>query len=281
MPDPLFAELYRDTEYLTWAPTEQVRRRGRQRTRRTRIAAGLASAVAVAVVATGAAALAGRPDASPPAPPATNPPAPSSTPSRAADPTPSRGPTSADATPPGPPRTSSRPSTETPDPAVPAAALLQLSDLPDGFVRRESDLDGDWSLEAVTIYCRNNSPSIRVGEVALRGVVFDSPTAGLIERVTRHSGDNAAMSMDRVRRVARECVPHREGDSLSIMAEGLAGDESVLVGAVIEGKPGRWLFVRQGDLVAQLRLDSKSTPAEARIYAQRAANRLCAGTDAC
>lgn len=288
MPDPLFADLYRETEHLSWAPTEQVRRRGRQRTRRTRIAAGLACVVAVAVVATGAAALAGRPDAAPPIPPATESPAPapppSTGPSRTATPTPT-GPSGAatpSQTPTGPvgtPSTSnSRPST---DSSIPAAAMLQLADLPTGFRAMGNDLDGDWSLESVTIYCRDRSPLITVGEVARRGAVFDSPTDGIIQRVTRHSGGNAATSMDRVSQLVTGCVPYREGDSLSILGTGLGGDESLLVGSLIEGQPSRWLFVRQGDLVAQVSLDSATTPTEARRYAHAVAERLCAGTDAC
>jgi len=274
MPDPLFADLYRETEHLTWAPTEQVRRCARQRTRRTRIVASLAGVVAVAVVATGAAALADRPDGPAPISPVTGTPTPSSVPS----PSPTTGATPSDAP---PTTTGEQPSSPTIDPAIPAAATLQLADLPNGFRLTGSDLDGDWSLESVTIYCRNESPSITPGEVARRGAVFDSPTANITQRVTRHSGSNAATSMDRVRKLVTGCVPHREGDSLSILAEGLGGDESLLVGSVIEGRQNRWLFVRQNDLVAQVWLDSETTPAEARRYTQPVADRLCAGTDAC
>ncbi|HEX2773817.1 MAG TPA: hypothetical protein VHN18_15485 [Micromonosporaceae bacterium] len=285
MPDPFFAELYHDTERLSWVPTDQVRRLGRQRTRRTRIAGGLASVVAVAVVATGAAALAGRPDAAPPIVPATESPTPMHTPS--GDPTAPAMPTSAPTTTTGRTRTpstpassstSSQPST---NPAIPAAAMLQLADLPDGFRLTEGGPDGDWSLESVTIYCENQSPSIAVGEVARRARVFDSPTDAVDQRVTRHSGDHAATVMDNVRKLVTGCVPSRQGDSLSILAAGLGGDESLLVGAEIEGVPSRWLFVRQGDLVAQVRLDRQTTPAEAQRYAQPVADRLCAGTDAC
>ncbi|TYC23138.1 hypothetical protein FXF52_17320 [Micromonospora sp. MP36] len=140
---------------------------------------------------------------------------------------------------------------------------------------------GDWTLESATSYCENRLPSLAVGVVATRFVQFDSPTDWLVERVTRHSGTGAATAMQRVRRIAADCVPARSGDSLSIMAEGLGGADSVLVGGEIEGIPSRWLFVRQGDLVAQLRLDHQAAPAEARHFAKLAADRLCVGTDAC
>ncbi|MGC5018934.1 hypothetical protein [Micromonospora sp. DT47] len=288
MPDPFFADLYRDTENLTWAATEQVRRRGRQRTRRTRAAAVLASVVAVGVVATGAVALAGRPGPVPVIPatpsPSVSPTTPAPTP---AAPTPVVPPPSvtpsqttrspkADLTSPG--RTS--PSTPA-DPAVPAAAMLRLADLPDGFRAAGSDLDGDWTLESVTIYCSGESPSITPGEVARRGAVFDSPTARITQRVTRHSGDQAGTAMDRVRELVSGCKFERQGNSLSILGERLGGEESLLVGALIEGVPSRWLFVRQGDLVAQVWLDKDTTPTDARRYAEPVADRLCAGTDDC
>ncbi|MFD2766381.1 hypothetical protein [Micromonospora eburnea] len=287
MPDPLFSTLRQETEHLIWAPVEQVRRRGRQRTRRTRIAAVLASAAAVAVVASGVVALAGRPDAAPPPlPPATVvPSAPTPTPDRTADPTPTGDPTSSRTTPSSPPADSGGPanqtSSRTPSRAVPAAATLQLADLPHGFTMSQGKGAGDWTLESATIYCDNRLPPLAVGVVATRFVQFDSPTDWLVERVTRHSGTGAATSMQRVRRMATDCVPARSGDSLSIMAEGLGGADSVLVGGEIEGIPSRWLFVRQGNLVAQLRLDHQTTPAEARHYAKLVAPRLCAGTDAC
>jgi hypothetical protein len=284
MPDPLFSHLYRDTEHLTWASAEQVQERGRQRTRRTRIAAALASAVAVAVVATGAVAVAGRPDAAPPIPPATSTPTPSGTPDATASPSPTSGSPSPStgATTPGPAPTSARTGT---GPAtgseVPSSAMLQLADLPNGFEAKQSDLDGDWSLNATTIYCDYASPVRSVDHVSERGVEFTSPTDGLLQQVRRYAGDDAGREMNRVRRVVGECEPVRQGDSLSILADDLGGDDSLLVGALIEGRPNRWLFVRQGDLVAQLRMDSQTTPVEARQFAQRVAARLCAGTDAC
>lgn len=282
MPDPLFSDLSRDTANLTWEPVEQVRRRGRQRTRRTRIAAGLASAVAVAVLASGAVALAGRPDAAPPPlPPATvvpTTPSPdptvSPTPSEDPSATPSRAATSS-------PPTGGGPTSRTPSRAIPAGATLQLADLPPGFTMTRGKGKGDWTLESVTIYCENRSPSLAVGAVANRFVQFDSPTDWLVERVTRHSGSNADTVLQRVRRIATGCVPVRPGDSLSILAEGLGGDDSVLVAGEIGGIPKRWLFVRQGDLVAQLQLDYQATPADARRFAKLVADRLCVGTDAC
>ncbi len=261
MPDPLFTDLVRDTERLTWAPAEQVRALGRRRTRRTRIAAGVAGFVAVAAIAGGAVALTGRPDAAPPPIlPATGSPAPPPSSSPQSTPPSSR------------PRSSSSPSR--PATAVPAAALLQPPDLPAGFRRDGADLGGDWSLEAVTIFCEKPGPAITPGEVARRGAVFRSGTTSVVQRVTRHAPGNAAAAMDRARDLVTGCVPARAGDSLSIVATDLAGDESLLAGARIEGYRSRWLLVRRGDLVSQVALPDDVTTDEAREYARRVAARL-------
>ncbi|MFJ8832851.1 hypothetical protein [Micromonospora aurantiaca] len=284
MPDPIFSDLYRDTEHLVWPPTEQVRRRGRQRTRRIQIAAGLAAAVAVGVVASGVALA--RPDAAPPpVPPATVVPTP---PTPAPAPTPSSTPSAepSESGSPTPSRTTGRPPGTTggetgraPTRTIPAAAMLQLADLPTGFTMT-TKVEGDWSLESVTIYCENESPALNAGQVASRSVQFDSPSDWIVERVTRHSGTSADTVMKRVRQLVTGCRPTRPEDSLSIMAESLGGDDAVLVGGDM-GTPARWVVVRQGDLVAQLRVDHQTTPSEAKRVVGWVVNRLCAGTDTC
>ncbi|MBB5110614.1 hypothetical protein ACLQ2Y_09540 [Micromonospora echinospora] len=285
MPDPIFSDLYQDTEDLIWAPTEQVRRRGRQRARRTQLAAGLAAAVAVAVVATGV--VLARPDAAPPpVPPATVEPitpTPAPTPNSTPSAEPSASGTSTPSRTAGEPAASigGGPTSRAPSRTIPAAAMLQLADLPTGFTMRTGKVDGDWSLEFMTSFCVNESPTLSGGEVATRSVAFDSPSDWIVQRVTRHSGTSAATVMKNLRKLVTGCEMEQPGDSLSIMAESLGGDDGVLVGSEVGGRPGRWLVVRQGDLVAQLRLDSQTTPTEARRTARSVANRLCAGTDTC
>ncbi|MCW3843507.1 hypothetical protein ONA70_25720, partial [Micromonospora yasonensis] len=183
MPDPLFSELYHDTRNLTWEPVEAVRSRGRQRTRRTRVAAGLASVVAVAVLTSGAVALAGRPDATPPPlPPATVVPT-TPSPGHTVAPTPSVEPSSTPSrTATSSPPTGGGPASRSPSRAIPAGATLQLADLPPGFTMTRGKGEGDWTLESATIYCDNRLPSLAVGEVANRFVQFDSPTDWLVER---------------------------------------------------------------------------------------------------
>ncbi|MDM4721543.1 hypothetical protein QTQ03_18820 [Micromonospora sp. WMMA1363] len=268
------------------APVEQVRRRGRQRTRRTRAAAVLASAVAVAVVASGAVALAGRPDVAPVPLSTVDPtiPAPNPDPSPTGDPSPGR------ATPSSP-----APTTGQAKQVIPAEAMLQLADLPlpSGWTMTR-EVDTDWTLEAeAAARCDNRPPWIMVDVVATATAQFDSPTHHLVERATGHSGDGAATSMQRLRQVIADCVPVRpvRSGAMTIMAEGLGGDESMLVGSGGDpmdagswdeaGPPRRMLIVRQGYLVAQLRLDFNATAADARYWAKKVAPRLCAGTDVC
>jgi hypothetical protein len=64
---------------------------------------------------------------------------------------------------------------------------------------------------------------------------------------------------------------------ISVVDQGFAGQESLLVRS---GADNSWVLVRQGDLVAEIAL-SGVTDANARRLADRAAERLCAGTTAC
>ncbi|MEU8386569.1 hypothetical protein [Micromonospora sp. NPDC048842] len=284
MPDQPFVDLFRDTEHLSWAPTTQVRERGLRRARQTRIAAALAAVVAVALVAAGAVALAsGREGAPTPVLPATGSPTPTPTPSpTSAAPRPSTTSTTPATPPSSPSRTSGRPSAGSTNPAIPAAAMLRLSDLPVGFTMAEDDIDGDWSLESVSIYCREAPSGTSSRRLAQRTVSFDSPTDRMIQRVVRFSIRDAAREMDAVRALFTDCKPRGATSSMSVLADGLgAGDESLLVGSDIEGVRSRWLVVRQGDLVAQVALDMDTTPKEALRYARPVAQRLCAGTDTC
>ncbi|MCO1596249.1 hypothetical protein M8C17_13890 [Micromonospora sp. RHAY321] len=286
MPDQLFTDMYRDTEHLTWAPTEQVRERGRRRIRRTRVAAVLAGAVAVAVVATGAMALAGGPDAAPtPVLPATGSPTPTPAPSATPTPTPSPPPpTGTDpAAPPSSPSTADgRSTTGSTSPAIPTAALLRASDLPSGYRADGSDMDGDWSFDFAAMYVCADTPTPTAKQRAERGAVFSKPVEStVVERVRRYSADGAKATMDWVRRTVSQCEPDGQRSSLSILDSGFVGDGSLLIRFNAQGVVSHTLFVRQGDLVAEVWLDTLTGQADIRQVAQRVADRLCLGTDSC
>ncbi|MFF5054522.1 hypothetical protein ACFY1S_15200 [Micromonospora sp. NPDC000663] len=281
MPDQQFVDLFRDTEHLTWAPTDQVRERGRRRTRRTRIAATLAGAVAVALVATGAVALAGGREGAPtPVLPATGSPTP--TPSSSSTPSAKPSTPSTPSTPPSSPSTTSSQPTKGPaNPAIPLEALLRAADLPSGFRAAEDDLEGEWSFGYVASFACADTPDLSVKERAERRAEFRKPGASsIIERVERYSIEDAKATIAWARTVT-QCEPGDEQYSLKIVDSGFAGDGSLLIRIDGPGSVEYMLFVRQGDLVAEIRMSDRTDEAEARRVAQRAADRLCAGTNAC
>ncbi|WP_410819505.1 hypothetical protein [Micromonospora sp. 050-3] len=283
MPDQPFVDLFQDTEHLSWAPTEQVRERGRRRTRQTRIAAALAGVVAVALVATGAVALAGGREGAPtPVLPATGSPTPTPTPSAAPTPSPTPSTRNTPGAPPSSPSTTSgSPSRGSTSPAIPADALLRASDLPRGFRAAGTDMDGDWSFNFAASNACTDTPRLSAEERAERGAVFGKPDASpVIERVRRYSLDGAKATITWARTVT-ECDQPREQYSLSVVDSGFVGDGSLLIRFDAERLISYTLFVRQGDLVAEVWLGSLTNRTEARQLAQRAADRLCAGTDAC
>ncbi|WP_433388749.1 hypothetical protein [Micromonospora sp. KLBMP9576] len=283
MPDQPFAELYRDTEDLTWASIEHVRRRGRQRTRRTRAAAALSTVVAVAVVAAGAAVLADNRDAAPPLPPATNSPAPTlpatPTPTTPTPTTPTPGVTPSKA---APSRTNSSPGPTSVE--IPSAAMLRVADLPDGFRSVPwVEGEGDWSLAAAaSALCRNQSPRFWMRDKAERGRTFSAGREEqLVERVRRYELADAKAVMDWARRLVTGCQPTGGEYKFSFVDTGFAGDESLLAVAVGDDTPSQSIILRRGNLVAEIWLKGGEGPDEARRIAQQAAERLCVGTDAC
>ena len=259
MPDPLFAGLYRDTEHLTWASTEQLRGRARQLTRR-RIGAALASVVAVSVVAAGAVALAGRPDSVPrPLPPATG------------SPTPSAAPT----LPPAP-----FPPPDPDEPPIEEVAMLQPGDVTAGYRPAGEEADDDWSFKSRTAGCLDpNHPLSRaIPPRAERDRTFQRGADELLfERVQRHW--NPSMVTQAVRGTVEVCgdegialtiledVPwrlgHHPGELLVIRIDHAGGGSSLHI------------VVTAGILLAEVWGKGLLDPAEARRLAQRATDRLC------
>ncbi|MDG4827742.1 hypothetical protein O7627_00295 [Solwaraspora sp. WMMD1047] len=269
MPEPLFDNLYRDTEQLHWAPTEQVRRRGRQRSRRLAAGTVLASAVAVAVVASGVVALAGRPDVGPvPPPPATNSPTPSPTPSPNPPAVPTTPPPSV---PPDGPSAESRGSS----PTIPAEAMLQLSDLPTGFQQEAlSRGEGDWTLAFAASLCEQSWNAFGLPHVADRYVAFRSPQVGVLQEAKRYRDENAARYLDRVRAGVESC-----SDRFSVLDEDFAGEESLVIQFDAGGLVSLYVVVRQDDLVTTVWRSGQPDQAAATRLGERAADRLCAGTE--
>jgi hypothetical protein len=66
----------------------------------------------------------------------------------------------------------------------------------------------------------------------------------------------------------------------TIVREGFAGDESLILKSESDGIDSTYIVVRAGGLVAQIWYKDTTTPDPVHL-GQRAAARLCAGTTAC
>ncbi|WP_431728118.1 hypothetical protein [Verrucosispora sp. TAA-831] len=273
MPDPLFTDLLRDTERLTWASIDQVTHRGRQRARRTRMMSVLAAAVAVAVVATGAVVLSGSPEATAPMGPA------------GPAPTESTGPSAGPLrTVPTSPTGNRRPLVGAADPAVPAAAMLQEDDGPAGYQADDSEGNDDWAFTDSADRCVNpDHPLLRLVTRAERDRYLRDPEPRsnfVMQRVARLAVDDAlryqSLVLDRVESCGDKYV------SMWVVAAGFAGEESLVVRAQHNAGPALfYVFVRQGDLVTQVWHNEITDTAAAVELGRAAARRLCAGTDTC
>lgn len=271
MPDPLFARLSEETEKLTWPAVTEVQRRGRQRARRQ--SAVLACALAV-VMGLGGVAFADYRNAAPGPSTAlrTTEPTwdPGSSPVPSASPQISSGATTSP--------TVKQPSAASP--AVAAGAMLQDADLPARFKLRGSDIGGDWSFAFSSSSCQDGR-LYQLKKLASRGQAFDGDVdESLLQRTERYASADAARYLDLVRARVESCPSSPW--KLTVVDQGFAGQESLLIQVDYGGgATALHIFVRQGDLVTEFWQKRLTDRTEARRLADRAARRLCAGTDAC
>jgi len=254
MPDPRFQELYAATDRLTWASTDEVRRRGRQWARRGAVTAVSFALVAAAALAAGLVAAANARIVAPEPPATFSPPTSPAT----ATTSPAREPI-----------------------AIPIGAMLQGGDLAARFTPKDTNLDGDWSFLATTIRCGHQVRIDLPAPLASRGQRFqgnfDEP---LIERVDRRPVPDAVAYLERIREQVETCNPSPQMQQ-SIVDEGFAGGGSLLIYTKVENVENLHIFVRRGGLVAEIWHKGLTDRDEARRLAARAAERLCVGTDTC
>lgn len=260
--DGLFAGVRGVRPPAEFAPPERVRRRGRQRTRRTAIGAG-AGVLAVTTAAVGlGAGLLPRPDGV--APPAG--PSPTAT-------TPNPSPT--------------QPPTPSPSASTPVALLLQPDDLGPGtwqqFEAEQIQNPDKWFWGFWDGLCAayKSGPSL-AHQDALEMVAYRTPGGGtsvsqIVERYDAGWGDD---NLADVRDVIERCG-EASGPGLRVTVEGggIAGDESLLVrqeqtpADSTEPLVDYIAVVRVGDNVATVRA-YPSSPERVRDLAERAAARL-------
>jgi hypothetical protein len=270
MPDPLFQTLFNDTDTIRWAPTAAVRARARQRSRRGRVTTAIAAVVAVGAIA-GGVALAQRGQQTNPIPGTSA----TATPTASPTPTPSTPPSTPPTTPP------SSPSTSEPTTTITQSMFLQPADVGTGYRADFGETgSGDWVLgfSLAMLNCRDATANY----VTRRdGALIRSADDHIAQYVARYRAGDAARYFDTVRTAVAACKP-ASGRSIKIVAEGFAGQESLMIDVDYgEGSLARHVIVRQGDVVTSFAVWPNPSRSASQGLARKAAARLCSGTPTC
>jgi hypothetical protein len=265
MPDPLFQTLYREAEKIMWSPSDDIRRRARQRTMRQRAVLAAAAFVTVFLVSVAAVAFAGRPFG-PPADPASQSQSPSVT-----------------ATPPSP--TGSAPA------ATPVIvfevgpeAILRPGDAGAG-TWTEGIESSDWRLSYLLGLCQADvDPVPAIGH---RGQNLERAGTddGVAQGVEAYAEGNAEMFMTKVRANLLACA-HIDNQlsggpiTLTVTRNAFAGEDSVLFAVTSRNGTRHNALVRVGNLITELSV-YPDDEANLVAVAGRAAARMCALTRTC
>lgn len=254
----LFEQLRGSQPPTPFASPEQIRRRGRQRNHRRALAAGSAVLTAAGVGTGWAFGMAGQPEPTPP------PPAPSASSPATASPAPS----------------TSAPRTVDP-PEVSAARLLRPADFAARPGVTTTELEGgarEWPWLTVVSGC----PDYRAADYPTipnrhdgRGLAYSTGEWYAWEIV--ESYPDATANLADIRRAIETCPTFRypEGAQIeqTLVAEGIAGDDSLLVRIQRDANTDYMVVVRVGALVATL-MYSDGPEAEARAMAAAMEARL-------
>ncbi|HEX5594823.1 MAG TPA: hypothetical protein VFX61_02210 [Micromonosporaceae bacterium] len=165
---------------------------------------------------------------------------------------------------------------------IPAAAMLQVADLPSRFKPESKNSHSNSSFASTTIYCPAGGPTTVPPPVIDRRARefvggMDEPLA---QTVTRYAPAAAAQVLAAVPVQVMHCDSGPNIEQ-SIVDRNFAGDESLLVYTKIGSTENLHIFVRQGGLVTEIWQKGLTDRDEARRLAQRAAQRLCAATHTC
>jgi hypothetical protein len=244
MPDPLFKDLFTETQQLRPPPVTQVQARGRQLARRRRLevaAAVLVLAVPVGLGIAVAVSNAQR-NGTEPAVVVSSGPTPTVSPTPA--PTASSTPASTQSSIKSSPRVT----------GITSAMMLRPSDVGAGYAEVATG-DGDWTFEfnASVFNCPSGFDPDPVAERQRdfrKGQPQDENT--VIQHTGRYPSGQAARYLDGIRQRVSSCTP-TGSQSVSIAAEGFAGDEAVLV--VFDhggGALSKNVLVRKGDVLTEI-----------------------------
>ncbi|HLL67712.1 MAG TPA: hypothetical protein VK453_18650 [Micromonosporaceae bacterium] len=292
MPESTFGSLFDDTADANWPSGADVRRSAHRAQLRAQVAGLAAAIVAVGAVGAGAVAVNDRnrslllPD---PATSATAAPSPSVPPTTA----PSAAPTSASpnsvtttaTTKPPPSATPSRPALTN----VPIEAMLRPADVgPGEWATNDNPESGDWGFAAIIGSCPAR-PNGHQDPIHRRTRNISRSTTGPSDHVIHDVGlyrrGTAAAAFNYYRAGAVACARHKDTMSstemtVKILAEGFAGQRSMLVESTSEHGRGLWVFVVHGDLMSELAF-APETAEYGKQLGGRAAQRMCTAQGTC
>lgn len=264
MPDRVFEALLEATGSLDWSSAEQVKRRGRQRARRRRVAVVAASLVLAFGVSGGMVSVLRASGGPPGQPSLTTPSAP--TPTVAPTPAPS---TSASGIP-----------TPTPDAShnapIPDAALLTEAEIAAPVVISDLPPGGDGELSAALAGCGADrlAPFVKQPTAQrARGFVANGNTWGS-QQVRRRAGNASVQYVSQLTRKARACGPEEPTRRLTVVEEGFVGDASVLITTSSGDLHSVFVVFVAGGVEVELFFQNSTDKARARQLAGLLANRL-------
>jgi hypothetical protein len=180
--------------------------------------------------------------------------------------------------------------TPTPSPSeveptdIPAAALLQSSDVPITYHYAGEFILGDAGFIASAAYCQPEplpNSLVPATPTAVGGAYYAAEASTpeeprfLAEVVGRYMTADAASYMDKIRAAVDYC-----GAAWIVAAESFAGEESLVVEYANGPSVTSFIFVRTGNLIAEI-WQHPADSAQAIQIGRNAADRLCAGTTVC
>ena len=168
---------------------------------------------------------------------------------------------------------------------IPIEAMLTASDLGDGYTVEDSEYRGGGELASLAQFCdkftplRYTGPQPPQSERRFRG--FEKRLEpGVGELMSLTSEPHAKWYMAWVRDFVADCKDYTAGTdryTLEVLGEGFAGQDSIIVGQTAS----RWVFVRQGELIAELFFADGQSVERLTEVARSAADRMCEATAVC
>lgn len=165
-------------------------------------------------------------------------------------------------------------------------ASVQPGDLGPSYAMTSFLRTGDWLAETLWQQCPSYAalslPDPPLGGASSREILLEDGEHPVRQEIFSAYTEYAARAMTRYQRLIGSCgafTSHGIPVTMTVAGTGFAGEESVLL-SVTTGAGSYWYsFVRQGEMISQIKSDSDQVTAIA--IAIKAAARLCASTATC